>query len=100
LKISQFKIFKKWKSNPTLYNVYQAFCIARQDSNFCEICIVKYFRYTYIWRGGKGLFSCNVFGGFFSFHVFHSIKEGRYSLYFVQKKIAVTSNLERRSGDL
>ena len=51
------------------------FCIARQDSKLCEICIVKYTctsgTHTF-GAGGKGLFSCNVFGVFFSFHVFHS----------------------------
>ena len=47
--------------------------------------------------GGKRLFSCNVFGVFL-FHVFHSKSGVIHCISW--KKIAVTSNLQRRSGDL
>ena len=54
------------------YAMYtKLFCIARQDSNFCEICIVKYFRYTYIWRVVKGYFRATCLE-FFLIALFHS----------------------------
>jgi hypothetical protein len=40
-----------------------------------------------------------VFGVFFSFHVFNIVR-GALFIVFLAKKIAVTSNLERRSGNL
>jgi hypothetical protein len=40
-----------------------------------------------------------VFGVFFSFHVFNIVRGALFTV-FLAKKIAVTSNLERRSGDL
>ena len=77
------------------------FSIAQQDSKLCEICIVKYTctsgTHTF-GAGGKGLFSCNVFGVFF-FHFTCFIVRGALFTVFRAKKIAVTSNLER-SGDL
>jgi hypothetical protein len=39
------------KQSNTMQCIIKLFCIARQDSTFCEICIIKYFRYTYIWHG-------------------------------------------------
>jgi hypothetical protein len=86
------------KQSNTMQCIPSFFVLLDKIATFVKsVYIVKYFRYTYIWRGWQRvIFAQRVW---ISFYFTYFIVRGALFTVFRAKKIAVTSNL-KRIGDL